>query len=252
MRFVAFLIGLSTVVSPAFSQSQSTYADQLTRDRINYANQNNVNLTSNTFSLFTIKGPAGKLLGDPYLDTTWQAGNVRLYNRTGTALPIDSIAGVPVRLDLSANEVEIKAGANDIRAIKGSAVRYVDMNNRFGTVSRFVNVRDYQGDADKLTGFFEQLVTGRFDLLQHPSVHILKANYNVAMNVGSKDDELVKKLEWYVAWNRKAIKFSPGKKNLLELMADKKDQIDAFLKNEKPDLKSRSGLMSVLVYYNRL
>ncbi|GAB2557738.1 hypothetical protein [Spirosoma areae] len=252
MRFAAFLINFMGALSATFAQSQPNYADQLTRERINYANQNNVNLTSNTFTLFTIKGEPGKLLGDPYLDTTWQAGNVRFYNKVGTSLTTDSIAGVPVRLDLVANEVEIRAGATDIRAVKATAVRYVDVNNRLGTVSRFVNVHDYQGDADKLTGFFEQFVTGKVDLLQHPSVHILKANYNVAMNVGTKDDELVKKMDWYVAWNKKAVKFSPGKKAVLELMADKKDQIETFLKTEKPDLKSRSGLMAVFSYYNSL
>ena len=72
------------------------------------------------------------------------------------------------------------------------------------------------------------------------------------MNTGTKDDELVLQKSWYVVRDKKAIKFSPGKKAVLSLMADKEDQIEAFLKAEKPDLKSRAGLLSVFAYYNKL
>ncbi|GAB4025690.1 hypothetical protein [Spirosoma gilvum] len=247
MRFFLFAIGLFNSFS-VFSQAQTEYMTQTTRDRINFTNL----AINNNSTLFTIKGDPGKLIGDPYLDTTWQAGNVKFYNKVGVSLTNDSLAGVPVRLDLSANEVEIKAGANAIKAVKSSAVRYVDRNNLTGSVSRFVNVHEYQGEAETLTGFFEQLTTGKLDLLQHPSVYIRKANYNVAMNTGTKDDEYMKKMDWYVARDKKAVKFSPGKKSVLELMADKKDQIEAFMKTQKLDLKSPSGLATIFAYYNKL
>ena len=246
MRLFIFLFAIFVSAHAAFSQAQTNEISQINRDRI--ANL----IISNNSAIFNIKGPAGQLLGDPYLDTTWQAGMIKFYNRPGVSLKTDSLAGVPVRLDLSANEVEVRAGANDIRAIKAAAVRYVDMNNTAGSVSRFVNVHEYQGDAESLKGFFELLISGKLGLLQYPSIYIKKANYNVALNSGSKDDEFVKKMDWYVDYNRKATKFSPGRKAILELMADKKDQIEAFLKTEKPDLKSRAGLQAVFSYYNKL
>lgn len=246
MRLLSSLLAFFISAHAAFPQAQPNDISQINRDRI--ANL----IISNNSTIFTIKGPAGQLLGDPYLDTTWQAGMIKFYNRPGVSLKSDSLAGVPIRLDLSANEVEVRAGANDIRVVKAAAIRYVDMNNAFGSVSRFVNVHEYQGDAESLTGFFELLLSGKLGLLQYPSVYIKKANYNVALNSGTKDDEFVKKMDWYVDYNRKATKFSPGKKALLELMADKKEQIDAFLKTEKPDLKSRAGLQSVFAYYNKL
>ncbi|MFD2934478.1 hypothetical protein [Spirosoma flavum] len=248
MRFLVFFIGFIATSANAFAQAQTDYMTQTTRDRINFTTLN----STNNATLFSIKGPAGQLLGDPYLDTTWQAGNVKFYTKLGLSLTTDSLAGVPVRLDLSANEVEIRAGAKDIRAVKTTAIRYVDMNNAFGSVSRFLNVHEYQGDANPLTGFFEQIATGKLDLLLHPSVYIRKANYNVALNSGSKDDELTKKMDWYVARGKQATKFSPGKRAVLDLMADKKEQIEAFLKTEKPDLKSRQGLRTLFAYYNKL
>ncbi len=248
MRFLILFISVVASSGNAFSQAQTEYMTQSTRDRINFTTLN----ATNNATLFSIKGDPGKLIGDPYLDTTWQAGNVKFYNRLGVSLTTDSLDGVPVRLDLSANEVEIKAGSNDIRAVKSTAVRYMDINNASGSVSRFINVREYQGEIDGLTGFFNQLVTGKLSLLLHPSVYVQKANFNVAMNTGTKDDEFIKKMDWYVARGKQVAKFSPNKKTILDLMADKKEQIDTFLKAEKPNLKSRQGLLAVFAYYNKL
>lgn len=248
MRFLLFLAIVGLASGVAFAQAQTEYMSQTTRDRINFTNLN----ISNNATLFSIKGPAGNLIGHPYLDTTWQAGNVKFYNRLGVSLTTDSLAGVPVRLDLLAHEIEVRAGASNIKAVKATAVRYVDINNSFGTVSRYINAHEYQMDGQILPGFFEQLVTGKLDLLLYPSAYIRRANYNMALNTGSKDDELMKKQDWYVVREKQATKFSPGKKAILELMADKKEQVETFLKTEKPDLKSRAGLMSVFVYYNRL
>lgn len=248
MRFFFFLVCSSLLPSVAFPQAQTEYMTQTTRDRINFTN---LNVTNNA-TLFTIKGPNGNLIGSPYLDTTWQAGNVKFYTKLGVSLTADSLAGVPVRLDLSANEVEVRAGEKNIKAVKATAIRYVDVNNSFGTVSRYMNVHEYQGDAQALTGFFEQLATGKVDLLLHPSVYIRRANYNVALNTGTKDDELIKRQDWYVARDKQATKFSPGKKAILDLMADKREQIETFLKTEKPDLKSRAGLLAVFTYYDKL
>jgi hypothetical protein len=246
MRFLFVCLITALSITTAWSQEQEEFMTQTTRDRINFSNFN----IPNTTTLFGIKGPSGKVLGDPYIDTVWQAGNVKFYGRLNAKT--DSIAGVPVRIDLLANEVEIRAGAKDIRATKAATVRYVDVNNRSSTSSRFINVREYRGEADALSGFFEQIVVGKFDLLHHPTVYIRRSNYNPAMNVGTKDDEIMKKADWYLAYNKRAVKFSPSKKALLDLMADRKEQIEAYLKSKKPDLKSQSDLAALVVYYNSL
>jgi hypothetical protein len=240
----AFLTTLTAILSHV--QAQDEYMLQSTRDRINFSNLN----IPTTGTLFGIKGPAGKVIGNPYIDTVWQAGNVKFYGKLNAKT--DSLAGVPVRIDLMANEVEIKAGTNDIRATKAATVRYVDINNRQGTSSRFINVREYRGDADELLGFFEQVVTGKFDLLQHPVVYIKRSNYNAAMNMGTKDDEIMKKSDWYVAYNKRAVKFAPSKKALLDLMHDRKEQIEAYLRSKRPDLKDKADLTALMMYYNGL
>ncbi|GAB3644042.1 hypothetical protein [Spirosoma arcticum] len=246
MRLLFVFSLILAVTTVARSQEQEEVMTQTTRDRINLGNLS----IPGSGVLFGLKGPAGKVIGNVYVDTVWQAGNVKFYGKLNATT--DSLAGVPVRLDLMANEVDVRTGAQDIRVAKASTVRYVDMNNRVGTSSRYINVREYRGDADALSGLFEQVATGKLDLLQHPSVYVRRANYNMALNVGTKDDEIVKKTDWYVAKNRQATKFSPTKKALLDLMSDRRDQIEAYLKKDKPDLKSRAGLIAVVAYYNGL
>ena len=221
--------------------------NQTTRDRINLGNFS----IPGSGTVFGMKGPAGNVIGDVYVDTVWQAGNVKFYGKPNGVS--DSLKGVPVQIDLMANEVEIRAGVNDIRVAKTPAVRYVDMNNQSGTTSsRYINVREYRGGADALSGFFEQVATGKLNLLLHPSVYVQRANFNAALNVGTKDDQIKKKMDWYVAQNKQATKFSPGKRAVLELMSNRKNQIEAYLKSNRPDLKSRSGLLAVFAYYNGL
>lgn len=246
MQLLAQITILLLISTFSFAQDQPTTMTQTTRDRINFSGLN----IPNSGVLFGFVSEPGKMIGDAYLDTAWQAGNVKFYGRLNAST--DSLAGVPVRLDLMANEVEINVGNRDIRVAKAATVRYLDVNNRLGTSSRFVNVREYRGEADALAGFFEQIAIGKVDLLQHPTVYVRQANFNPALNTGRKDDEIVKKAEWYVAQHKRAMKFLPTKKALLTLMSDKKDQMEHFLKTSNPDVKSRSGLLSVIAYYNSL
>lgn len=234
------------IVTTTVAFSQTTQMTNPTRDMINL---NGLDIPR-TGTIYGGSGPAGKVIGDPYLDTTWQAGSVKFYGKILNKS--DSLGSVPVRLDLYNHDVEIRASANDIRSAKGPSVRSVVVNNKTGALNQFINVREYRGEADALLGFFEQLVVGKLTLLQYPSISVKRANFNAAMSTGSKDDELIKKFDWYIAQNGQATKFSPGKKALLELMADQKEPIEAFLKAQKPDLKSRAGLGAVFSYYNKL
>lgn len=235
---------LLTVTIPLLQAQTTMY--QTTKDRINYSGLS----IPATGVLFGFDGNPAKLLGDNYLDTTWQAGNVKFYGKI--APHVDSISGVPIRLDLKQQELEIRGSNNDVRVARAPMVKHIEVNNRQGTVSQFINVREYRGEADQLSGFFEQLTFGPVQLLRHHTIYIRKGNYNPALNVGNKDDELVKKAEWYVGKGKQATKFSPSRKAILELMADKQAQIEAFLKEQKPDLKSASGLSSVFMYYSSL
>lgn len=227
--------------------AQNTAIMQSTRDRLNYSSFS----IPQTGVLFGVAGEPGKLIGSNYLDSTFQAGVIKFYGKI--AGNSDSLAGVPIRLDLAKHEVDIRVKPGDIRAVQAVSVRYFDRNNLTGSVSRFINVREFRGDAEKLLGFFEQITAGKIALLQYHYLFLRRGNYNAALNVGTKDDELVRKVDWYMTGAaRKAQQFTPNRKTLLDMMADRRPEIEGFLKDKRPDLKSQTGLASVFNYYNTL
>ncbi len=226
--------------------SQPTSMTQTTRDRINFSG-----LTiPQSGVLYGLSGDAGQLLGTAYLDSTWQAGTVTFYTKllSGT----DSLTGVPVRYDLKAGNLEIRAKPGDVRVAKESTVRQFRVNNLLGGTSHYINVHEFGSDAAKLTGFVEQVVSGQLTLLCYPSVYLKRANYNAALSTGSKDDVLIPRTDWYVAQNGHISRLSLTRKAILALMADKKDEIDRFISTADPDLKTRAGLISVFSHYNAL
>ncbi len=245
MRHSITFLFLLTFATRLMAQNEAMM--QSTRDRLNYGTFS----IPQTGVLFGVAGEPGKLLGSNYLDSTFQAGLIKFYGKISGSS--DSLTGVPIRLDLAKHELDVRVAQGDIRAVRAASVRYFDRNDLTGSVSRFINVREFRGEADKLSGFFEQITGGKIALLQYHYLFLRRANYNAALNVGTKDDELVRKTEWYVAGaNRKAQQFTPSRKTLLDLMADKQPQVEAFLKEKRPDLKSRAGLATAINFYNSL
>lgn len=209
-----------------------------------------VPLTSGVISSFNHYNK--RLLGTSYEDSTFQAGNIRFYGKVpGTR--IDSLTGVPMRHDLLTQQLEILAGPNNIRVAEAPRVRQFTINTpKLRTAAYYLNVREFRGEADVLLGFFEVLTTGRATLLRYPSAIIRKSDYNVALSVGNKDDALELKQAWYMAMGPKAVAFTPSRKGILSLFADKEADMATYLKTQKPDLKSRAGLLATVAYYNSL
>lgn len=228
---------------------QAQPINQTTKDWIQLSGDP-VPMTSGVISSFNHYNK--QLLGTSYEDSTFQAGNIRFYGKVpGTR--IDSLIGVPMRHDLLTQQLEILAGPNNIRVAQAPQVRQFTINNRkLQAPSYYINVREFRGEADVLLGFFEVLTTGRATLLRYPSAIIRKSDYNVALSVGNKDDALELKQAWYVAKGPKAVVFTPSKRAVLSLFADKEADMATYLKTQKPDLKSRAALTALVAYYNSL
>ena len=96
MRYLSVLYFSILITSRLFAQSGGMM--QTTKDRINFSGL----IIPQTGVLFGVAGEAGKLIGDNYYDTTFQAGNIRFYGRIGGS---DSLGGIPVRYDLITQEV---------------------------------------------------------------------------------------------------------------------------------------------------
>lgn len=241
------LLFLFALASTSVAQNQPM--NQTTRDWMNLSNGQ---LSQGTVSMPSFDQYRKQLLGSPFEDSTFQAGTIRFYGKI-PGMRIDSLVGVPMRHDLLTQNLEILAGPNNIRLAQAQQVRQFTVSSSYlKAATYYLNVREFRGEADQLLGFFEVLAAGRATLLRYPATRISKSNYNVAMNVGNKDDALVLTQAWYAAVGRKAVAFTANRRGILALLADKGTEVEAYLKQQKPDLKSRAGLIAVFTYYNSL
>jgi hypothetical protein len=234
----------------AIAQQTDNQLTNTARDLINLSgfkiNANNANT-----GLFDIKGPKGNVVGNPYFDSTWQTGSIKLYKKIGPpGREGDSIGNVPLRLDLFVNELEIKiASANDVRVLAGDYIRFFTLEGPERRI--FLNVNQFRSE-DNMKGFVELIKGGRLSLVELTKLSIIKPNYNEAMSLGSKDTKIVKSNQYFVVKGNTLISIGTSKKKLLDAMADRADDVDEFIKTNKLSLKSRPDITKVFAYYNSL
>lgn len=223
----------------------------VSRDMLNlgpYFKVSNYDITP----IYTMAGPEGKLLGYPYLDTAFAQTTVVFYQNIAKPgiKPVLEIPNTAVRYNITANDLEFLVNHNTVKAISGERAKYFKME-RDGQTTTFINATEVGAPAD-VRGFFEQLNEGKLKLLIRHQIYVKKPTYNPALSVGSRDTELIKEAVWYTSDGKNLAKFSPGRKGLLAVMKDKEEQISAYLKEKKPDLKNRAALTDVFAYYNSL
>lgn len=237
----------SIFVFNAFSQSNGL--SNVTRDMINLDGMRVSNVQNIAF--FGIKGPKGDVVGDPYLDSTWQAGSIKLFQKIGPpGKEGDSIGVVPIRLDLLANEVEVKIPTSkEIRAVSGHQVRFFFLE---GVEQRiFMNVKQFRSE-DKIEGFVELIKSGRISLVEHVKLNIIKPTYNEALGTGSKDTKIAKSSQYYAVKGNTLFQIGASKKKLLSAMADRADDVEKFIKTNDLSLKSRTDMAKIFAYYSTL
>lgn len=245
-----FLLTLSSLFSlTTFSQSANNELSNVTRDMINLGG---MRIPANgNGTLFGLKGPRGNIVGDPYLDSTWRTGSIKLFQKMGPpGREGDSISNVPLRLDLHANELEVKIiNSNEIRAVSGQQVRFFTIEGNERRV--FMSTRQFKSE-DNLQGFVELVASGRISLVEYGKLNIIKPSYNEALGTGTKDTKITKSWQYYVVKGNTLFHIGNSKKKLLDAMRDRADDVEKFIKANDISLKSRTDLSKVFAYYNNL
>ena len=240
--FLSFVFSLTSIAQ----QMTATTRDAINREGLAVMSANNTSL-----AFFDIKGSKGSVVGDSYLDSTWTLGSVKLFQKIGApGREGDSIANVPLRLDLYTNELELKPhDAKDIRAVKGTQIRFFSLESPQRRI--FLNARSFRSE-DNLQGFVELVAGGRISLVEFTKLNIIKPNYNEALSVGSKDTKLVKTSQYYVVKGNTLFPLTTSKKKVLDALADRADDVEKFIKTNSLNLKFRTDLAKVFEYYNNL
>ncbi|WP_276374081.1 hypothetical protein [Chryseolinea sp. H1M3-3] len=197
--------------------------------------------------LYGIPLPEGKVVGDTYLDTHWKYSTILLYDKD------KMIEGYPTRYDIYLDELEVK-GKNGVKVLKGNNVKsFVWIDSLSRMPSFFVNGKEYKNEENvPYTGFFEVLTEGTLPLFKRTFIDIKKADYNIQFNVGSHDDKIIKKNEFYMLKDNHVIALPSSKKKLVLVFDDKSEAIEKYIKDN--NLASHKGehLKLIFEYYNSL
>lgn len=208
---------------------------------------------------YGVKQGSGKVSGDIYLDKEWRKGITVFYSdvvkRYDPQAP-DSIAGYNIRVDLSNHYVEydMKEG---VKAVEENTVKRLYLTSPDGnSLVKLVNTREFGNTSPELKGFVELISTGpKLTVVKYVRLAVKEPTYNVALDVGEKDAKIYKKNEYYYLQRKGSkqvmVKFKPGKKTVLELMRDRKSKMEAFIDDQKLNLRQEADLRQALNHYNQ-
>jgi hypothetical protein len=191
--------------------------------------------------------PAG-VVGSVYLNENWKETTLKLKKET---YGVSELEGVKMKLDLKTNTMEFQTDKG-IKVIGGANVEsFVWKNDLQSDDETYINCDKFSFENTKLLGFAHVISPGKkVSLVQHQYLEFVQADYNVALDVGSKDHKYLKKNKLYLLKDNQLIPVN--KKSIAIAMADKKQQIGQYKKDQKLNLKDQQDLVSLIAYYNSL
>lgn len=177
--------------------------------------------------------------GSPFLIEDWQKGTIIMNNG-------DTVVSILLRYNVYKDEMQIQD--KDIAYIIGrpDSIKML----KLGDLS-FVYL-SYNEEGKHKKGFFEVLSQGSTCLLQHHYPVILPANYNVALNVGNKNDELTLKKKFFLNKDNTVVEIDKKGKNLISAFPSKGKEIQKYTKDNRLSFAKDTDLIEIAEFANTL
>lgn len=152
----------------------------------------------------TFPGPPPGVRGTTYLYDSWKVGSILLTDDK-------TIQHIPVKLDVQNRLVEIDYNGQT-KLLDYGRVKALDMMHPDGTIEHFVNGKSLSFAAAPIDGLFSFVKEGRYNLLQLTRAVKTKPFYNTALDVGSKDYEIVKEKSYFIMKDNTVVPVDKSKK----------------------------------------
>jgi len=199
--------------------------------------------------IYGIPDAPKQLLGNYYLDSKWNKSTLMLYKDE------EILTDQWLRYNIASNQFETYSPENDrVRTIPGLRVKNLVWVDSLHKVPRiFINGMDLKENGSPISGFYEVLVDGRLSLVRRTIASVKKSNYNTALMIGNKNDEIKKRDAYFYIQGDQVIEVPRTQKKLLKLFEeDKQKEVAKYIDENNPNLKEVSGMYKVFSYYNSL
>lgn len=176
-------------------------------------------------------------LGSTYLDETWQEAEIVLKN----GLKVDQY---PVRVEIEEGHVEIlyEGETKYLDIGKVDYIRLSGDDNKRKWVIR--NADEYSLDSTPLRGVVLVREGKTYTAVKHVYIETLPANYNIAMDVGSKADRRVMRDRLYLSTGGKLIPVKGSVKKIAQQMGQDKEKAIAIVREHRLQLSRESDLLA--------
>ncbi|HSF55549.1 MAG TPA: carboxypeptidase-like regulatory domain-containing protein [Algoriphagus sp.] len=184
--------------------------------------------------------------GNFYLDKKWNVASILLY-REQTVLE-----GFRVRYNINSNMFELmEPDKNLVSVMPGLRIQnIVWMDSSYNVPRYFVNGMDFKEDGVPISGFFEVIVEGELPLMRRTIAVFKESNYNVALMVGDRNDQIIKRNVYYYLKGKDLYEVPKKRKDLFPIFGDKASEMMAFVEQNEIDLKKTGSIFQLFTYYN--
>lgn len=247
---VLFAIALLLIHAPAIAQVPGAASDQITRamntlERFAYGNfERN---TGGNIPLMPMQKP--QTVGERFLNRSWNKTSFLLYNAS------DFSEAYQAKYDLLDREMVVyfPTGLKVIRTENIKSFIWVDsVSARSGL---FVNGREFTDAEDQVpfVGFFQVLSEGQLTLLKKTEASVQENNYNVALNVGRRDNQIRHKVAYFYALPDGTLHSLPKRREKLrQIFTGHEEEMERFIRLNQVNPEKEHHLEVLFGHYNAL
>jgi hypothetical protein len=235
------------VISTCFFSHVQAQSEPAAPDHVNATNAIDALTTlsvSPGYLLYGIPEGSGGVVGNAYLNEVWKKSTLKFVGNE------KQFVVQQCKVNLYSNQIEVNY-SNSIKAIDGAKVERFALD-KDGTGERYYqNASAYKIDGIAQIGFLEVLVKGKTPLLKKVKVIIRKPDYNVQLNVGSKDTRIIKEDVFYFTKGEELINVKSIKgKKFASVFGDYASAMEKFIDGNSLKVSVEEDLILIFKYFN--
>ncbi|HYG01339.1 MAG TPA: hypothetical protein VD927_02790 [Chryseosolibacter sp.] len=179
-----------------------------------------------------------KTLGSSYLTESWLPGQIILRNK-------HRLPPLSIRIEIEQELIEVKS-ENSIKYVNLRDVNKVIMTGALQGHDVVENGANYSIDGTPISGVVITDTTSSMKVVKHLYIEILPANYNVAMDVGSRDNRKMLREHLYLANGNDLISCRLSTRKILPKLGSYEQKARAILKSHRLNLSKERDLKQFL------